>query len=210
MHQKINVAPKTWPIERKNKKFVVVSTHLQKQGIPLLVAMRDILHAVANRRELKITLRDGKIKVNNKIIKEDKFPLALMSVLSFGDKNYRVIMNEKRKFSFDEINAEDANELTFKVIGKKILRKGKKQFNLLGGHNITSDKEINVGDSVVLDLEKNDIKKILKLERGSHVLVISGRHLGKIGVIKGINNKMTNIDGKDIHFNVNSDNIMSI
>lgn len=210
MHQKINVIPKSWPIERKNRTFVVRSVHFQIQGIPLLVAMRDILHAVANRKELKMLIRDNKIKVNGKVVKDDKFPLVLMSVLSFGDKNYKVLMNDKRKFSFKEIHGNDAKEITLKVIGKKILKKGNVQFNLFGGYNFIGGKDIDIGDSVVLDLEKNDVKKTLKLEKGSHVMVIGGRHTGKTGMIKHLEKNLAKIVEKDIHIDVNLNNIMAV
>lgn len=210
MHQKINIVPKTWAIARSGRKFVVRSTHMQRQGIPLLVAMRDILNTVANRRELKIALRDGKIKINGKIVKNDKLPLSLMSILSFGNKHYRVLINERGKFAFKEISANDTNEIIFRVIGKKILKKGKKQFNLLGGHNIISDKDISVGDSIILDIEKNDIKKILKLDKNSQVFVIGGKYMGKTGIIKDIDKGLAKIEGKGIHINVNLDKIMAV
>ncbi|MBI2448964.1 hypothetical protein HYV49_01575 [Candidatus Pacearchaeota archaeon] len=210
MHQKINIIPKTWAIKRKDRKFVVTSMHMRRQGIPLLIAMRDILCVVSDRRELGIALRDGKIKINNKIVKEDRFPLLLMYVLSFDSKHYRVLINDKGKFNFEEISEKDAKEITLKVIGKKILKKGKIQFNLSGGHNLIGNEEIKIGNSIVLDIDKNEVKKILRLEKGAHAIVIGGRHMGKFGSINHIEDKLAKIEGKNVHINVNLNNIMAI
>ena len=69
-----------------------------------------------------------------------------------------------------------------KIIGKKILRGGKVQINLHDGKNFLYG-EGKVNDSVLVDLKKNKITKILPLKKGAFVFVISGKHTGEKGKV---------------------------
>jgi ribosomal protein S4E len=85
-----------------------------------------------------------------------------------------------------------------KIIGKKILAKGKVQLNLFTGKNIILDKkaDYSVGDSVVVDKEK--VTKHLKFEKGAKVFLTSGKHIGHNGVIEEITETESWLQSKKI------------
>ena len=66
-----------WPISQKGTKYVIVPSHNRKNGIPLLIVMRDILKLVKTRKELKKILLEKKILVNNKVAKEENLSMVL-------------------------------------------------------------------------------------------------------------------------------------
>jgi small subunit ribosomal protein S4e len=183
MHLKRNKVPVTWPLERKGTKYLIVPQHNFAKGIPLLVALRDVLNIVQNRKEAKKALYDGKIKINHKLVREEKFPLSLFDILSVGKQNYKVII-ENRRFNLEEINEKDASEKIVKVIGKTALKKGKIQINLSDGRNFITKEKHETGDSVLIDLKENKIKKSYSPKKGSKVIVLKGKHFGQAGTIE--------------------------
>ena len=63
--------PKEWPLTRKGKKYVVVSR--QRNGIPLLIVLRDMLKLGRTRKEIKKILNEGNVAVNGKMRKDLDF-----------------------------------------------------------------------------------------------------------------------------------------
>ena len=52
MHNKRLAAPKTWPVQRKSTKYILVSRN-SDNSIPLLIVLRDLLKVVRKRKEAK-------------------------------------------------------------------------------------------------------------------------------------------------------------
>ena len=188
MHLKRNEMIRTLAMRRKGTKYIVRSRHNLRSSIPLLVILRNIFKIAENRKEAKKILNSNKIKVNNKTTKEEKFPLSLFDILSIDDKNYRIVLKNK-KFGFAEISSKEAFEKIAKVIGKKIMKKARVQVNLSDGRNYIVKEKIKTGDSAVIDLKENKIFKILKLEEGCKVMFIAGKRLGREGIAEKINEK---------------------
>ena len=132
-HLKRQAIPKNWPIKRKGTTFVVKP--ISKEGIPLLIILRDILKVAQNRKEVKKAIREKLLLVNNKPIKDEKMGLSLFDNLSFinSKKYYMVDLSEKGKFNLKEIKESTINTKIAKVIGKKILKGKKIQLNLSDG-----------------------------------------------------------------------------
>jgi small subunit ribosomal protein S4e len=201
MHLKRNKAPNKWPVERKGSKYIVRPNHDLNNGIPLLIILRDILKLAENKKEVQKLINLNKIKVNNKLVRSVKHPLTLFDVLSLDKKNF-VLGLEGRKYVIEEGGGK---EKISKVIGKNILKKGKMQVNLSDGRNYLIDKKINTGDSVVIDLEKNNISDILQFKEGCKVLFISGRHIGEKGkVSKSGKDIVVDIDGGKVNTQIDS------
>ena len=156
MHLKRQKISKFWPVSRKGTKYVAVATHNKNEAIPLLVVMRDVLKLVKNKKELKKLINDKKIQINHKEIRETNYPICLFDVINLPDikKNCRAMLSKQKKIIFKEISEEEAKTKIFKVLNKKILGKGKTQFNLMHGKNIISNEKIKLGDSIVLNLKK--------------------------------------------------------
>lgn len=211
MHLKRNEMLKIWPLKRKGTKYLVRPLHNLKTGIPLLIILRDILKLGKTRKELKNILNEKRIKVNQKVVKNDKFPLGILDVLSLDNKNFRIIIKNK-KFSLKEIEEKEAEEKVVEIIGKKILRGKKVQINLMDGRNYLIKDDLKVGDSVIINLKENKITNTARFKENSKVLFVSGKHIGEEGIIKKIDNerKLATIKLKDEEVSTHFKTVMVI
>jgi len=187
MHLKRRTIENSWPIARKGTKYLIVPTHEASKGIPVLVVVRDILHLVKTKKELKGLLKEKGVLVNQKVIREFGYPVTLFDSLSFPHikKSYKAVLNEK-KIGFEEISEKDAGIRMFRIESKKLLGSKKIQINLSNGRNILSSEKMNVGDFVTISLTDNKIVKVSQIEKGSHVVVIKGKYLGSTGKVKNL------------------------
>tara|TARA_Y100000310_G_C20670727_1_gene810117 strand:+ start:831 stop:1481 length:651 start_codon:yes stop_codon:yes gene_type:complete len=205
---------KFWPIARKGTKYVARSTHDQHNSIPLIVVMRDILKIVRNKKELKRSLNEKQILINNKEIRETNYPINLFDIVNFVNKNYRASLSENKKMIFEEISDKEAETKVYKIISRKLLSKNKIQLNLMQGKNILSDEKAKTGDSVVLNLKENKIEKIIPMEKGKTGFALKGKHMGSVGEIVEIMERggksIAKIKSKDGNINVWVKNIIVI
>jgi len=188
MHIKKTQMPQAWPILRKGKgrRFVAVPSHATSKGITILFLLRDVLKIAKTRKEARYMTFNGLIKVNNKIRKDENFPVQVLDTVSLDKAklNYRLeIIN--RKFRLAEISEKETETKIVKISGKKILAKKKIQINLDDGQNFLTDEKFSVGDSVVLNTKKGKIIKILPLKEGAKVEIIAGKHAGEKGALAG-------------------------
>lgn len=206
MHLKRQKTPKNWPIPRKGSVYVVRPSFNFKNGVPILIILRDILKVAQNRKEVKKILHKKQILLNNNPVKEEKNNALLFDVIKIlpFKKSYRVELSENGKFKINEINENEANKKIAKVINKKILRGKKVQINLSDGRNFISDIKCDTNDSILINLKEKKIEKCLPLKEKSNAAVFEGKHAGKKGVINKIylDKKIAelNVDGKP--FNV--------
>jgi len=211
---KRNKIGKFWPVPRKGTKYLATATHNKNESIPLVVVIRDILKLVRNKKELKKVLNDKQILINNKQIRETNYPVCLFDIISFPDikKNYRAGLSKNKKMFFEEISDKDSKARIYKVIGKKTLRKGKNQLNLMQGKNLITDEKINTGDSVVLNFTSDKIVNVISLEKGKTVFAFKGSHAGNTGKIVEImergGKKIVKISTGDKNINVWTKNII--
>jgi small subunit ribosomal protein S4e len=200
MHLKRNQAPRSWPIPRKGTKFLVRN---RKNGISVLLLIRDVMKKAKSRDEVKEIIHDKKVKVNGKIIRDEKFTLSLFDILELGDSKFKVVLKNK-KFGLEETKE---HEKISKIINKKILAGNKVQINLNDGRNFISNEKFRIGDSVMLCDGK--IKK-LELKEGAKIVVINGKYIGKEGQIEKIDGKNANISLKEGKTNLKLNDIMAI
>jgi len=208
MHLKRSSMPKTWPLPRKGTKYVVVPSHSLRNSVSLLVILRDILDLAKTRKEAKKLISQKEIKVNSKIVGDEHFSLSLFDILSFGNKNLKLILKNK-KFDLIEIDDKEADKKITKVIGKKIVKKGRIQVNLSDGRNYLTKEKIKVGDSVVINLKENKISEILPFRENCKVIFIAGKHLGKIGTIEKVDRMVIVKIGKE-EINSKLENLMVV
>ncbi len=182
-------APAFWPVEKKTKKYVMdpkPGPHSKKGSMPLGLVIRDILKYAQSSKEADMILRGGHVKVNAKVRKERRFSVGLMDVISMGDDHYRVLPN-KRGLSIFKIDKKEAGTRLAKIVNKTCVKGGKYQLNLHDGSNILIDKDSYfTEDIILLDVEQNKIKDVIKFEKGSKALVIGGRNMGSIVTISDI------------------------
>lgn len=207
MHLTRNEVPRTWPIPRKGTKSIVVPKNNKANGIPLLILLRDMLKIGEKRKEIEKIMREGKIKVNGKVVKDEKYALVVLDILSLGDKSYKLVLKNK-KFNLEETKEK---EKIVKIVGRKILKGKKVQINLGDGRNIMTSEKLNIGDSVAINFEGKIARKI-ELKENAKVMVISGSHIGEEGKVERIDEKNKTADIRMVKekVNLNLNRIMAI
>jgi len=187
-HLKRQGIGKFWPIKRKGTAYLAVATHNKTESMPLVVVLRDVLKLVRNKKELQRLLNEKQVLINQKEIRETNYPIGLFDKISLinAKKYYAVKLSEHKKMAFEEISEKDTQIKTYRVMDKKVLRGKKIQLNLGQGKNILSDEKMNIGDSVVINLKDNKIKKVIPMEKGKNAYVIHGKHAGINGNIEDI------------------------
>ena len=205
-HMKRQVVPKNWPVNRKGTTFVVKATSNLRTGIPVLVAMRDILKVANSRKEVKRAIYEKHLSLNNKPIKEERQAVVLFDVLKISPtkKQYKLILTEKGKFTLMEIPEKESLSKVSKVVNKKILKGKKSQLNLSDGRNYLSEIKCNTNDSVIIDFKENKIKECLPLREKAKVFIFAGKHSGKTGTIEKLKleRKMASIKTEQNKLNV--------
>ena len=84
--------------------------------------MRDILHLAKKRKELKKIIDEKKIKINDKIVREDNLSMLLFDTLRIDEmkKYYRLVISENKKVALVEISEKERDAM--KRAGKNIRR----------------------------------------------------------------------------------------
>lgn len=201
-HMKRQKVPKKWGIQRKGKKYVVRPSSNLSSGVPLLIALREMIGVAKNRKEVKRALQLGNVLLNGKKTNDEKKPILLFETIKIvpSKKNYRLNLSANGKFILEEISEKEADLKISKIIGKKILKGKKEQLNFLDGRNFLSNMKCEMGDSAVINLKEKKIQSHIPLKEKSDVVVFSGKHSGKKGKITQIKkeNKTAELDtGKE-------------
>ena len=127
--------------------------------------------------------------MDGKVRKDTKSGIGLFDVISVGGKNYRMVPG--KRISFIEVPESDASKKVCKIIGKSVLKKGKVQLNLHDGRNIIiGENKYSVNDSLLLQLPEQKIIDSVKFEPGIMVMIISGKHSGKVAKLNKIEKGM--------------------
>ena len=214
MHLKRQKVPKSWPIHRKGTKYVVRPKFNIKEGIPILVFLRDVLKVAQNKKEVKKAIHNKYILLNRKIVRNEKNSILLFDKIAIlpSKKYYELNLSRFGKFVPEEIKESETHYKITKIIDKKILKGKKIQLNLSDGMNSISDIKCKINDSVIFDLKERKIKKCLALEEKVNVIVVAGKHTGKRGIINKIKSerKMVELDIDKKKINVLIKQIMVI
>jgi len=188
-HLKRQFSPKNWPIERKGTTYVVKPGFSVREGVPLLIVLRDMLKLCQNRSETKKAIHSKQILVNEKKARDEKNPLLFLDTINILPlkKTYRLELSEKGKFYLNEVKESEADRKIAKIINKKMLKGKKVQLNLSDGRNFLSDIKCKINDSVEINLKEEKIEKCLPLREKAKVIVFAGKHIGKKGEIMKLN-----------------------
>ncbi|VVB70117.1 30S ribosomal protein S4e [uncultured archaeon] len=189
-HQKRVTVPVSWPIARKNKKWVAKSSpgpHSANESMPLVMVIRDLLKLVDNAREAKRVLYEGKILVDGKSQKDYKLPIGIFDVISIPllNQQYRMLKDEKGMFYLSLLESGKVRKLA-RIEDKTILKGKKQQLNLSDGSNKLIDGDYKVGDSLVLSIPEKNIEERIEFKVGNLAMVVGGKHSGQTGKIKEI------------------------
>lgn len=197
--------PNTWDVKKKGITYIKrphPGPHGFNHGLALSVIMRDMLGIAKTNKEVKNILLNHDVLVDGAKRTEVKFPVGFMDSISIPKikENYRVILNKKGKLAAIKIDEKEAGLKIVQIKGKTMSKKGL-QINLSDSRNIIADKtECKVGDSLLIEVPKQTIKDVLKVDKGALVMLIGGKYAGTIATIKEIKTKTMMCKTKDGEF----------
>ncbi|MHB1470728.1 MAG: 30S ribosomal protein S4e [Thermoplasmataceae archaeon] len=176
--------------------------HNAADSLPMLTALRDYLKLGDKEREITRILNNKLVKVDGKTVKERRYPIGFMDVVSVDghEHDYRVLYDSKGRLTLTQDMKGNSGTKLAKVEDKKTTKGGKIQLVLHDGQNIiTEDKSIKSGDVLVLKLPGKEILQILKFQVGNKAFLTGGSHVGKVATVKKIEIKESS-HANMIHF----------
>ncbi|MFC4437993.1 MULTISPECIES: 30S ribosomal protein S4e [Natrialbaceae] len=185
-HQKRLSVPKSWPVERKTEVFTVkagAGPH-GKDGVPLVVLLRDVLGYVDSKKEARYALSQDSILVNGEPINDEQRPIGMFDIIAFPGREeyYRVFPDEGGRLALTGIDEESAGSRLGKIEGKQQVPGGDTQLTLHDGTNVlVEESEYSPNDSIVVDNDDKSVVAHFPYEEGALVTAVRGNHGGKIG-----------------------------
>lgn len=202
-------APKHYPIERKKNSYVVQikGSRSDKDAIPTVLFLRDVLGHAESVSEAKEIVKDGKVKRNGDTIGDVKQGLGSLDLVEVEglDENYRLVKTAK---GMDFIPTDDTRSVA-KITGKRV--EGDRYiYSLHNGENYSTDEEYTVQNTLIFD---GDIEEV-PLEEGQTVLVTDGQHAGETAELleknlRGMNASTATVEA-DQEFETRLDNIVAV
>lgn len=187
-------APKAIPIPGKKSRYLrkaASGRHSAQYAIPLLVLLRDVMGVAADKREVKLLLGKGEVQLDGVTVKAENYPVGLMDVLSIPRLNSfnRVVLYAGKLRLSPLGSKEEASVKLCKVVDKRLVAGGRMQLCFHDGRTKLIEREednFKVGDTVKLQLPKQEIAGFFKLEKNARCYVFKGRHSGEIGTLREI------------------------
>jgi len=188
-HLKRIAVPRTWPVERKTKKWAVRSSlgpHPIEESVPLLVVVRNYLGYADTARGAKNIISSRKVLVDGIVRTDTKFPCGLMDVISIpaAGEHFRVLIDYRGIIRLVPISPEEAKWKLCRIENKTTLKGGKIQLNLHDGRNIIADGNYKTGDVLKISVPEQEILEVLPFDKGMKAIITGGKHVGEISEIE--------------------------
>jgi small subunit ribosomal protein S4e len=154
--------------------------------MPLNVVIRDILGFANSTREVRHILHNNLASVDGRVCKDARRGVGFMDVLTLGENNYRCIIDKKGRLRYRIISKKEAETKVCRINGKTTIKGGRTQLNLHDGRNILVDdaSEFSTGDSLVISLPSQDVKKHIRFTEGIRCYLTGGAHVGEFADVK--------------------------
>ncbi len=190
-HLKRLAASKKLKLLRKAAKWTVKGkpgSHKIGESVPLTLIIRDYLGYAKTASEAKKIIKEGKVFIDKKPVKDEKRTVGFMDLIEIPTlkEQYRVVLDKKGRLILKKIT-KPADFKLVKIKGKKKLKEGKTQLNFHDNKNIlVKNDTYKVGDVLKVKLPELKIEKHLKLEEGNLAYIVNGSYAGITGKIKNI------------------------
>lgn len=192
MHQTRAQTNRRIPIARKGTQYVARARDNVKNGVPVVVALRDMIGLAKTEKEVREIINAKAVKLNGKVVTDRRASVKLFNILE-ADKKYVLSILNTGRYTFEETSE---NGRLCKVTGKTIVSGSKVQLTMHDGTTMISEEKIAINDSISLGLD-GKIKKVIPMKKGSELMIISGKkagHRGNADEVNG-NNVKVNIGG---------------
>ncbi len=204
-HSKRLSAPITYAIKRKHGVFTIrphPTRGSYETAIPLGIVLREILGYAKTLNEVKKILVRKMVKVDGKVRTDYKFAIGPMDVLEITKTQefFRLVPYQgKRLYILHPITEENSKRKILQVVKKNSLRGGLTQFTFHDGRTLAVNpaeettipvQEISPKDSVLFNLETNEVMEHYPFAEGNYGLIAGGRHVGLLGTITEIESQL--------------------
>jgi small subunit ribosomal protein S4e len=173
--------------------------HSISRSLPLALIVRDILGFAKTGKEVKKILSQGKITVDGKVRRDERFLVGLMDVISIleAKKAYRVMPYRKGLF----LHPIGADEIAFKLCrieNKTVVKGGNMHLDLHDGASsmikvsdsqLPEDVVYHTLDVLKFSVPDREVLGYTKLIVGAPAIVIGGKNIGKYGKVTTIEKK---------------------
>jgi len=202
-HEKRIATPKSWLLDKLTGIYAPRPSqgpHKRRESLPLVLILRNRLRLALSYRESLMILKDKEplIKVDGKVRRDHKFPVGFMDVVSIDktSEHYRVLYDLKGRFTLVSIKDKEAKFKVCRVVRKET---GANRIPYI----VTADArtirfphpDIQVHDSVRVDLQEGKITEFYKFEPGALAFVTAGNNRGRVGQVV---HKTRHLGGFDI------------
>jgi small subunit ribosomal protein S4e len=161
-----------------------------------VLIVREILGLAKTRKEARKIISQGKIEVDGRVRRDDRYPTGLMDVVSIPELgvNYRILPSEKG-LGLYQIDEKEAKLKLCRIENKTTVPGGHIQLNLHDGRNMLikvedprnpEEDKYRTLDTLVISLPDQEILEHLRMEKGMSAILIDGKNIGKHGVISSI------------------------
>jgi len=193
-HMKRIASPRYVPIARKGEVWLVKPSpgpHRLSSSMALGIVLRDVSRVADSMAEAKKVLMGGSILVDGRVVKEKKFPLGLMDVLSIPKlkKDYWIGVDRKGRFRLIEVTPEKSKFKLCRVEGKRSISGGNFQLSLHDGRTVIGSRDSRIGDTVKLSVPEQKILSVIKLEPNASCIITSGKHAGELAIVDELYHK---------------------
>merc|ERR1712243_348478 len=188
-HLKRLNAPKHWMLDKLTGVFAPrpsTGPHKLRECLPLCIFLRNRLHYALTMDEVKKILQQRLIKVDGRVRTDVNYPAGFMDVITIEktNENFRLIYDVKGRFAVHRITPEEGR---YKLCRVTKVGMGQKGVPFLVTHDARTirypNPDINVNDSVILDIESGAITDHVKFDTGNLCMITGGHNLGRVGVI---------------------------
>ena len=189
---KRQMAPLFWGLNRKNKRFAITvkpGSHAKNRSIPTALLLRDVLKLVTTLREAKSVIYNGKVDVDGVTRKSLHHSIGLMDVVELQGISdvYRLVPTHGHILQPIKIDSAEKSKKIVKIISKTTIKGKKIQLGFHDGRTMITNSDVNVGDSCLMQIPEQKILDVIKLEKGSLVMVTKGVNTGQTGLVSDVN-----------------------
>ncbi|MEM2943326.1 MAG: 30S ribosomal protein S4e [Methanomassiliicoccales archaeon] len=183
-------APRSWPVPRKEWHWITKPSpgpHSKERSMPILIIIRDMLKLCDTAHEARLILSNQDILVDGRPVKNRKFPVGLMDVISLPKLNqhYRMMLNSRGKFELVKIPENKEKWKLCKIEDRVTVKGGKTQLCLHDGRSILLDNaDYKTGDVLKIEIPSQKILDVYRLAKGNLAYIIGGTHVGKMSIIE--------------------------
>lgn len=199
-HLKRKPAPDFWPIKTKEFQWTVrprSGPHPRGMCIPLLIVLRDYLHLARTAREARLILSQGKVRVDGRLRRDERYPVGLMDVIDIpsSKKMFRVVPVRGKRLTLVEAAENTGGFKICKIDDKKTVAHGHLQLGLHDGRNILvkvqnpttpAEDVYSTGSSLQIELPSQKILKQVGMTEGTYAIVTAGENMGRHGSISHV------------------------